>query len=138
MSQESDREEISEAVDGSFLEVSLVQDVKSQDFSCDLCGKKVTTKSHLIRHMKTHDETAKATRCSDCNVFFKNEEAMQDHTATKHDSNICEVCGKLFKRKRDLEVHSKLHAVNEANHVDESLPICPFEGCRKVFSRKIT
>lgn len=47
-------------------------------FACtsDKCGMKFTTKSHLNRHMNTHDERVK---CANCETTFSRKDALIRH-----------------------------------------------------------
>ena len=49
------------------------------------------------------------------------------------------MCGKAFKRRRDLTYHAKTHQQHQqmqhANGNEADSLVCPFEGCKKVFQR---
>lgn len=131
----SDVEE-SDPIDGSFLDVSNMEEVDtpSTSYSCNLCNKSFKNHRNLKRHGNIHKPNTNTLRCSDCNSYFKNTSDLQKHNEEKHISNVCDVCGKCFRRLRELSQHLKTH--NPELTVGTSLT-CPFEGCHdKVFYRK--
>ena len=123
-------------LDGSCLDISLPEEAYTHDegFCCGTCQKVFRRKHHLVRHLKTHDPKAKETHCSDCNIYFKDVEALDNHKRNKHNM-VCDVCGTLFKRRRDLERHrNELHA-EQASGTSTAF-VCPLDGCGKVFYRE--
>ena len=144
-----------EHVDGSLLDVSVVEEVVSAQVQrkwplrrcrgSDLCArsskvclqylsKNYTHKHYLTHHLKSHDANAKDVRCSDCHMYFKDRQSLLQHNLKKHQPIICDVCGNLFKRRRDLETHLRKYHCEDLDKADDL--ICPFEGCRKAFQRK--
>ena len=134
-----------EPVDGSLLDVSGVEEVASAQVQRKwplrqikqslpaIFVKKYTHKRYLTRHLKSHDANAKDVRCSDCHMYFKDRQSLLQHNLKKHQPIICDVCGNLFKRRRDLETHLRKYHCEDLDKADDL--ICPFEGCRKAFQR---
>lgn len=129
-----DLEEVN-PVDGSFLDVSVVEEVETttNEFQCDTCQKVFKRKQHLARHLKSHDPNCNI-RCSDCNVYFKSQESLEEHNSKKHSNMVCDTCGVVFKRRRDMIKHQQIHG-GGGPQADESVKRCPYKDCNKVFNR---
>lgn len=94
--------------------VSLQQHVDDHNgpretVDCEVCGKTYSTKLHLKRHMKTMhvEENRKPQTCSVCNKILSSVNALYHHMNYVHKLEAkfeCEICGKKFKRPKNLRV----------------------------------
>lgn len=88
---------------------------RREDMTCEFCFEKLSDKYVRIRHEKTeHGECrAKNFQCPDCKKSYSNKNALNYHTASKHQLNIsgqnfiCELCGQQFLSKLILSNHRK-------------------------------
>ena len=83
---------------------------------CYVCGKLSKTKESLDRHLKVHIVVKVKVRhkCDICPlVSFDNPSGLRKHNIVKHPDKVqkheCHHCGKVIKRKGDLNVHMKIH-----------------------------
>jgi KRAB domain-containing zinc finger protein len=128
--------ELLEPLDGELLDVSFVTEVattpsKAKVFECAECGKTLKKKSNLARHLRCHARAGPCIRCSGCNQYFESEDEKKEHDSEKHAGILCEVCGKTFRRRSDLNVHSILHSQEPQKSFQ-----CPFEQCGRFFVRE--
>jgi uncharacterized Zn-finger protein len=136
VNSEQDELEPIDAMEGSFLDVSRTEEVETcsqrqnRCFTCDHCHKSFRKKYNLNRHVQTHTNDIKY-KCVSCNQYFLTEEKREAHMSKNHydQDTLCDICGSLFGRKNDLKVHLKKHTEDPSNNM------CPFEGCRRSFSR---
>ncbi|XP_054637986.1 uncharacterized protein LOC129185220 isoform X2 [Dunckerocampus dactyliophorus] len=98
-------------------------------FSCSDCGKYFTFKTSMQRHMRTH-KGEKPYSCSDCGKGFTQKTSMQSHMRihTGEKPFSCSDCGKLFTQKTSMQRHMRTHKVEK-----------PFScsHCGKGFAQKI-
>ncbi|XP_019721536.1 zinc finger protein 577-like [Hippocampus comes] len=99
-----------------------------EHFSCSVCGKSFTCKSHWMRHVKTHTGE-KSFCCSVCGKTFSRKEHVELHmrTHTGEKPFRCSVCGATFSVKQSMKKHMR-------RHTGEKPFSCSF--CRTTFSRK--
>ena len=99
-------------------------------FTCDVCYKSFTRKYSFTRHMFSHSGKPK---CSFCHQYFNDVETLNEHNKKKHSEGfLCSWCGKSYKRKEELDLHSlTAHGKLESG----KLLICPFDNCKKAFIR---
>ena len=80
-------------------------------FSCELCGKKSSTKPNLTRHTKTHQP--KKFACEVCGKDFSTSDSLKRHEkihSGQRELFKCDVCDKAFTRKDFLIRHQVLHS----------------------------
>ena len=125
--------EFEDPLDGSLLDVSYQEEVGEQ-YTCGICDASYSTKQHLKRHLKAHDDRF-SFQCRSCTQYFTTEDALISHKNPKHSakSHLCTSCGKTFAKKAHLNVHqSRFH---EPGPLTQSYQ-CHFEGCNKTFHQK--
>ena len=77
-------------------------------FTCELCGKLLTTKSKLDSHVKAVHEGVKPFSCSYCNKRFGTNGNLKNHEVSMHTGEFphrCSLCDKGFTRKQALVSH---------------------------------
>ncbi|KAM9821910.1 uncharacterized protein ACBT44_007305 isoform 1-T1 [Syngnathus typhle] len=99
-----------------------------EHFSCSVCGKRFTCKSHWMRHTKTHTGE-KSFCCSVCGKTFSRKEHVELHmrTHTGEKPFRCSICSATFSVKQSMKKHMR-------RHTGEKPFSCSF--CRATFSRK--
>ena len=80
------------------------------DFTCNICDKKLITKYKLERHVcEAHSQKQNRIQCTECEQTFSRRDSMIAHSKTAHDgdpkSYICEICGKRFTQSGSLNRH---------------------------------
>ena len=109
-------------------------------FHCELCNKSYNRPSSLMKHIRrTHkggvmvtavDEKLKPHACSECGKRFKKKSDVTMHTRihTGERPHGCDVCGKSFTHVTQLKQHMyHHHSDNKTNS------ICPI--CNKILAR---
>lgn len=80
-------------------------------FQCELCGKKLISKSALLSHsQRVH--SAKKYPCEFCGKMFAIRSELRTHTLvhTTEKPHVCELCGKGFRLRNNLGVHiTRMH-----------------------------
>ena len=80
---------------------------------CKQCGKELSSKLTLARHMETHSEGRMNWECPEmCGKKYHNKRALSDHIAIVHNGmkkHSCNTCGKCFGRKSALIAHNLIH-----------------------------
>lgn len=115
----------------------------SELYGCEVCGKKLKTKSNYTNHRKMHSRkdnngvhnTASSTTvqrrvylCNICGHNCGSSSNLGVHLRRHNGQSVCEcsVCGKGFPRRSDLVMHMR-------KHTGEKPFICP--TCQRGFSR---
>lgn len=77
---------------------------------CSQCNKDFSTKTNLLRHMKTHDGS-KPYKCNICgNSFTQNGSLKQHmHIHTGMRPFVCNFCNRGFTQMKSLEFHKRRH-----------------------------
>ena len=90
--------------------------------SCSLCKASFKTREGLAAHMKAkHRDKLEKFICKICDAKFENESSLKrhldiiDHDAMMKVSFVCAKCDKVFKTRRELQIHKK-----KLNHYQES------------------
>ena len=80
---------------------------------CDHCGNKFPSRTHLKRHMVSHDKNKDKNYCCDiCEKKFATDEYLKRHMDSQHSDNYrynCDQCGKGFSVKPVYEGHVNMH-----------------------------
>uniref|UniRef100_A0A146LKQ8 Zinc finger protein 879 n=2 Tax=Lygus hesperus TaxID=30085 RepID=A0A146LKQ8_LYGHE len=141
-------------------------------YPCDICGKKLKYMSSIIYHKETEHSIGTKFICCKCNMTFKHRRLLQKHQyihgengkVDRQGNTIqgertpglnCPDCGKFFKSKAYLKIHTQFHGNNKTHvceicnasfqhrsalmlhrrlHSDEKPFQCYF--CNKMFSQK--
>ncbi|KAI8127117.1 Zinc finger protein 227 [Lucilia cuprina] len=91
--------------------LTKVHQVGDFSFQCDLCGKKLISKSALQCHaQRVHSE--KKYPCEFCGKLFAIPSELRIHTLvhTAEKPHVCELCGKGFRLRNNLGLHvTRMH-----------------------------
>lgn len=82
-----------------------------KEFTCEICAKKLSTKSSLNSHYQTVHTTDTPFKCNNCDKCFKTQAQMRLHQKTKHDKPKfhCEICNRSFQRSSYFKTHAVYH-----------------------------
>lgn len=100
-------------------------------YRCDVCERGFLQLGHLTRHEKTHAER----RCDRCDDVFTKWSLLLAHKRTAHadtGDNKCGMCDKVFRTKRNLKHHSRVHEEADERIVHQ----CTVDGCPKFFFKR--
>ncbi|KAM8727161.1 uncharacterized protein AB9X84_000964 isoform 1-T1 [Acanthopagrus schlegelii] len=75
---------------------------------CGVCGKPMPDGKHLLDHLQTH---IKPHVCQSCGKSFRRRIELEDHTRSHTGERpfICKLCGKSFSRSGNLVLHMRTH-----------------------------
>jgi len=85
-------------------------------FSCDYCGKLLTSKTKLVSHVKVIHEGVKEYKCKFCDKTFGSKNNLEIHEGAMHTGKLpyqCYYCKKSFSRKNLLNDHQLTHTKNK-------------------------
>jgi KRAB domain-containing zinc finger protein len=120
---------------------------KTKDYECHICEKKFALKCYLKIHVQRHlnalnnPETKRRKRklckdfkCSQCNKTYTSIKYLQAHEKYHQDPKkfVCEICGRKFHQKINLQRHMLTHTDPETSRNYECI------HCGKKYSRDIT
>ncbi|KAL1512878.1 hypothetical protein ABEB36_002390 [Hypothenemus hampei] len=94
---------------------------ENNTFECEDCGACFSSKSNLIRHVKSHREE-RAHKCEICGKAFRRLSSKSMHMKTTHASernDLCTICGKSFKHIVFLRKHMKTVHETQTNQVKD-------------------
>jgi len=82
-----------------------------ENFTCRYCGRGVSSKRLLIQHETSHN--ARALKCPHCDHATSRKYLLDMHIRTVHLNlrpEICQLCGKAFKTKKQIAAHILTHS----------------------------
>ncbi len=100
------------------------QHVQSAQYSCDICDRKFTLKSNLVRHMKKTGRQSclldKSQTCYVCKEVFGEQLSYRHHVQNAHkigDRYQCPLCSVTFVTRQNMLSH--IRRVHEAKEQDQ-------------------
>jgi KRAB domain-containing zinc finger protein len=77
-----------------------------KSFMCEICSKVLRKKFSLERHLEAHKGVRQSFVCEECGKILSSTTSLKQHK-TVHSAKkyICDVCGKRFGRKGNLQIH---------------------------------
>ena len=83
---------------------------KQRTYKCHLCSEKFTSQNQLTSHLCTDHADTKLS-CKHCGHVVKTRDALLKHEKSHEErESKCEVCGKCFQFKYQLDNHLKVHS----------------------------
>ena len=82
------------------------------NFQCKECGKCLSSKGSLKRHMRCMHKEVKLFECKKCDCYFIQKIDLILHINGFHERIIqykCKECGKIFSKKHHLQRHEEIH-----------------------------
>lgn len=82
--------------------------IKSAEFPCDICGKKLFYRRTLLLHMRMHSGL-KPYKCEYCNKAYTSKHSLNAHLISEKNLRkfACSYCGKRYNFNSDLIIHVK-------------------------------
>ncbi|XP_014215951.1 zinc finger protein 510 [Copidosoma floridanum] len=86
--------------------------LKVKPYSCYLCPKTYNTHSALVDHINGH-QGLKPYECDSCSFKCGSKQSVRSHILNHHQKLAkdfpCDICGKLFYRKNQMQTHRVIH-----------------------------
>ncbi|XP_063539203.1 zinc finger protein 501-like [Cydia strobilella] len=82
--------------------------LNQRPYQCNTCGRSFTQQSSMRKHAQTHDARTQV-KCSDCEKSFLHKYSLLRHRENAHSANECPLCREIFRGKKLLDAHMKLH-----------------------------
>lgn len=114
---------------------------------CEFCNSLVKKSSivlhrcHCERKMKKKNQTQTEETCSQCKSKFNSQEALSTHWRRRHGNSSlkhqCEVCGKSYYSKKQLELHMfNQHSLNPNNQTLHECKECNYKSISLMAMKK--
>lgn len=112
------------------LRLHIFTHTGNYEYKCQKCDKGFVRMSQLKQHEKIHDER----KCDQCDQVFTKWSLLMVHKRNDHtnNENKCLICGKVFRSKRGLKYHSKVHTELDNRIIYQ----CTYESCPKFFLQR--
>ena len=94
------------------LNCHLCGHVDERRFLCSRCGRSFASASSFYRHWQIHVPAAAPLPCPTCSKQFASIQLLRQHQVTHSDArpHLCTTCGRRFKRRADLRCHVRIHS----------------------------
>ncbi|CAG9816299.1 unnamed protein product [Phaedon cochleariae] len=105
---------------------SKVHNTNRDTYTCEVCHKKLTSKTSLIIHHKRHQKLY-TIFCEYCKKGFYTKTSLTLHTNSKHEGKshfVCEICGRQCYDKTSLENHRMKHDANYGKKKNIKCTLC--------------
>lgn len=113
---------------------SLPRNLKSSNFTCDICGFHNSRRKQFSNHMEKHMKLS----CNACKAVLTTQKLLMGHLREHfHERNVCAVCGMIFANVFKFYKH-KLRAHGKAEKPDKPAPTFSCSICPKVFKNRDT
>ena len=78
---------------------------------CDICGKSLSNKGALYKHMMVIHQKLKPFMCEICGQSFGQHGDLKRHRITHTGEKLfkCEICGKMLSKNSCLKLHMRIH-----------------------------
>lgn len=139
------------------VQTHIPREFRERPYICEICGKRSQNLARLKAHILYLHKERELFYCH-CGKSFKLESQMNLHVKELHEKMVeypCTECGKIFFRRNNLSVHSRIHTAKDdfmCNvcgklfglhfHLQSHLKIhkkafaCEVPGCSKIFSHR--
>ena len=95
------------------LKIHMATHQPASKFQCDQCPRSYNTKGHLKQHQLEHQ--GRFRPCPHCRATFAQKSGLVKHIprcpkqegGVPDEEHICEICGRKYRRKRELPRHMK-------------------------------
>ena len=88
--------------------------VGHEEYNCEFCGKSISRRDNLMKHIHTIHKGHKDYKCESCGKSFSDASNFMRHIHTIHEGHKdynCESCGKSFSEAQNLKRH--IHTVHK-------------------------
>lgn len=98
------------------LEIKNICKDQIRNLQCSICGKQFVRVTTYERHIVSHGTTGSLYECDVCGAMFKVKKNLRAHMATHSELSQnkvrCKICGKWFDRKY-LNLHESRHNIED-------------------------
>lgn len=113
-----------------------VHKIGNYKYNCPNCEKGFFNRPSYLKHLAIHEEKQKRRPCDNCELTFLKWSDLVKHRREFHKATLvgnfsCDLCAKIFKWKKSLRVHMKVHQKDRIG-----LFKCIYENCSKNYTTK--
>lgn len=112
---------------GLLSHIGLHSDKKEESRKCKTCGLVVATKNKFNKHLETHREENKFS-CDVCRQRFFTSDLLDTHTENYH-NHKCDNCDDIFATYSQLKRHC--HKIHGPRSMMRDCPVCGISLCNK-------
>ncbi|XP_063367628.1 zinc finger protein OZF-like [Cydia amplana] len=87
---------------------SASHSLNQKPHECNTCGRSFTQQSSLRKHAQAHDARSQH-KCIDCDKSFLHKYSLLRHRENAHSANECPLCREIFRGKKLIDAHMRLH-----------------------------
>ena len=97
-----------ETVSSDTLDIKIEEmtEKKEHMWKCKVCGKTMTKKRDLVRHVEIHIEGV-SHACHICEAIFSTRNNLRSHISSIHSQMICDICAKSGMNGRAYKKHKQ-------------------------------